>query len=214
MTKQEEESYIWFNNAVNKLRTKKEIENGDFTAQDRRAIKPGSMIMFQYRNPVLKNQPKKLKFYDENPVDFILDIRGNGMLALNLHYVPPPMRLIFIKFVLQLNKARIKQNKRFELDYTMVKEFIVRNGLQMMIKRYRVNRITKLEYVKPKDYKYIVSLPSEKFIIQDSNISKSDLYSMIRSQSTKTKSAKNVRFGRSTNVVNKRTSSSRTKSRK
>ena len=213
MTKAEEESYIWFNNAINKLRTKKEIENGDFTAQDRRAIKPGSMIMFQYRNPVGKGK-KSLQWYDENPVDFILDIRGNGMLALNLHYVSPPMRLIFIKFVLQLNKARIKQNKRFELDYPMVKEFIVRNGLQMMIKRYRVNRITKLEYVKPKDYKYIVSLPSEKFIIQDPNISKSDLYSMIRSQSTKTKSAKNVRFGRSTNAVNKRTSSSRTKSRK
>lgn len=214
MTKQEEESYFWFNNAINKLRTKKEIESGNFTAQDRRAIKPGSMIMFRYRNPVLKNQPKKLKFYDENPVDFILYIKGNQLLALNLHYVPPPMRLIFIKYVLQLNKARIKQNKRFELDYPMVKEFIIRNGLQMMIKRYRVNRITKLEYIKPKDYKYIVSLPSEKFIIQDSNISKADLYSMIRSQSTKTKSAKNVRFGRSTNALNKRTSSNRTKSRK
>lgn len=213
MTKQEEESYIWFNNAINKLRTKKEIESGNFTAQDRRAIKPGSMIMFQYKNPAGLGK-KSLKFFDQNPVDFILDIRGNGMLALNLHYVNPPMRLIFIKFVLQLNKARIKQNKRFELDYPMVKEFIVRNGLQMMIKRYRVNRITKLEYVKPKDYKYIVSLPSEKFIIQDPNISKADLYAMIRSQSTKTKSAKNVRFGRSTNSVNKRTSSSRTKSRK
>lgn len=213
MTKQEEESFIWFNNAVNKLRTKKEIESGDFTAQDRRAIKPGSMIMFQYKNPVGLGK-KSLKFFDQNPVDFILDIRGNGMLALNLHYVPPPMRLIFIKYVLQLNKARIKQNKRFELDYPMVKEFIIRNGLQMMIKRYRVNRITKLEYVKPADYKYIVSLPSEKFIIQDSNISKADLYAMIRSQSTKTKTAKNVRYGRSTNAVNKRTSSNRTKSRK
>lgn len=212
MNKLEEDSAKWFISVINKLKTKKEIEQGNFTASDRRAIKPGSCIAFAYKNPVGKGK-KSLKFYDENPVDFILNIRGNSMLALNMHYVPVPMRLIFIKFILQLNKSRIKQNKRLELDYSMVKEFIKRNNLDLMIHKYRINRITKLEYIKPEEYKYVVSLPSEKFIIQDKEISKADLYAMIRSN-TKTKTSKNVRFGRNTDAFHKRTTSKRTTLRK
>lgn len=211
MTESEKESYDWYKKIVDSYRLKKDVSTGDFKAQERRAIKEGSFISFAYKNPVGKDK-KSLRFYDEFPVDVILSIRGNSLLALNFHYIPPPMRFIVIKFILQLNKQRIKAGKRLLLEYQMIKEFIKRNGLELMIHRYRVNRITSLKYIKGSELKYIVSLPSERFIIQDKSITKSDLYSMIRNNKNKTKTAKNVRFGRSTSSANKRTTSTKTKS--
>ena len=75
----------------------------------------------------------------------------------------------------------------------------------MMIKRYKINRITNLKYIKSSELKYVINLPSEKFIIQDKSMSESDLYKMIRSRaSSTTKTAKNTRTGRKVQRSNTR----------
>jgi len=217
MTKVEQESYDWFQKQVNQYRLKKDLDT-DYNKMERRSISNSSMVSFSYKNPIGKTNkrltargtPKKpsLKFYDENPLDIILDIKGNDMWCINLHFIPRPFRETLYKMVVKLNKQRIKNDKRFVLSYQDIKEFLVRNSLQMSIKRYKINRITNLKYIKGSEVKYAMSLPSEKFIIQDSNMSEDDLYRMIRSGSSQVKKSKNIRTGRN---VNSRTSSSRTK---
>ena len=170
-------------------------EGKEYTKQERRSIQPGSFITFNYRNPVGKDQPKKLRFYDENPCDVILDLRGNDMLCINFHFIERVFRKSVIAFILKINAQRIKQDKRLELTYQEMKEYLHRNGLTHCIKRYKVNRITNLKYVKGTEIKHIVELPSEKFIVQDPDMTEEDLYKLIRSHAAQTKKAKNTRFG-------------------
>lgn len=194
MTAKEKESYEWFKKQVKQYQKKTDEE---YKKMQRRAILPGSFIMFKYKQPVGKGK-KWLKFYDESPVDVILNIKGNDMWCINFHYIPRVFRKTVIAFIIKLNKQRIKQDKRFELTYQQIKEFLSRNGLiKICIKRYKINRITNLQYIKGSDIKYIAELPSEKFIIQDPNMTEADLFKLILSHSSSTKSSKNTRFGRS-----------------
>jgi hypothetical protein len=194
MTKLQEESYKWFKKQISNYRSKKQKDE-EYKKMERRGIQKGSFISFNYKNPVGKGK-KSLRWFDENPVDVILDIRGNDMLCLNFHYCPRVFRKSVILFIIKMNKQRIAKDKRFELTYIEMKEYLKRNGLEMMIHRYKLNRITNLKYIKGSDIKYIVELPSEKFIIQDKSISEDDLYAMIRSHGSASKRSKNKRFGR------------------
>lgn len=198
MTKNEQLSYEWFQKQIKPYRLKKDKDK-EYKKQERRAIQAGSFITFNYKQPVGKGK-KSLRFYDENPVDVILNIRGNDLLALNFHYCPKAFRETVVKMILKLNKQRISKDKRLLITYQELKEFIKRNGLDLMIKRYKINRITNLKYIKGSEIQYIINLPSEKFIVQDSNMSESDLYNMIRSQSKSVKQSKNTRFGRKVNT--------------
>ena len=189
----QKESELWYKKQMKEYRRKNDPE---YVKMQRRAIRAGSFISFDYNNP--KTALSRLRFFDSHPVDVILDIRGNDMLCLNFHYAPKVFRKSIIAFIFKLNKLRIKNDKRFELEYKQMKEYITRNGLEMMIKRYKINRITNLKYIPTKDIKYIAELPSEKFVL-DGRMSEQELYAMIRSHGKKTKGAKNTRFGRNTN---------------
>ena len=186
------ESEKWFKKQIAPYRKK---DDPEYLKMQRRAIKPGSFITFSYNNP--STDLKILKFFDANPCDVILDIRGRHMLCLNFHYCPRVFRKSVIAYIFKINKLKIKNDKRFELEYAEMKEYIKRNGLELMIRKYLTNRITNLKYVKITDIKYIAELPSEKFVF-DANMSEEQLYAMIRSHGSKTKSAKNVRYGRKT----------------
>lgn len=186
------DSEEWFKKQISPYRYKKDKDK-EYTKMNRRSIKPGNFITFNYTNPV--TPLKKLKFYDASPVDVILDIKGNDLLALNFHYAPRVFRKSIIAFILKINAFRIKKDMRMNLEFQMMKEYIKRNGLEIMIKRYKVNRITNLKYVKPQDVKYIAELPSERFVF-DGSYSEDELQAIIRGHARKSKGAKNQRFGR------------------
>ena len=196
MNKEQEISYKWYKERINKYRTaKQKRDSEEYRKMERRAIKEGSFIMFNYKNPVGKDK-KTLRWFDENPVNVILRLSGNDMLCLNFHFSPRVFRKSILEFIFKLNKFAISKDKRFELTYQEMKEYLKRNGLELMIHRYKVNRITNLQYIKLSEVKYIAEIPSEKFIIQDKSITEEDLYNMIRSHSRQSKKAKNTRFGR------------------
>ena len=209
MNKEQEIAYEWYKKQTSQYRLKadKDIE---YKKMERRAITEGSFITFNYKFPKGKGK-KSLRFYDEYPMDVILRIQGNDMWCINFHYIERVFRKSVIAYILKINKMRIQNDKRLSLTYQEMKEYIIRNSLQLCIKRYKVNRITNLKYVKLSEVKYIAEVPSERFIVQDSSMTEADLYAMIRSHALTTKSSKNVRFGRSTKAVNSRTTSTRTK---
>ena len=187
-----DESYEWFKDQIKNLKTKK-TEDEEYLKMERRNIAPGSFIMFNYNNPKTKN----LKFWDKVPVDLIFRLQGNDMWCINLHYIPRAYRKTVILHVLKINKANIRADRRLQANWEILKEFIVRNGFELAIHRYKVNRITNLKYIKTSELKYVAELPLEKFAF-NGDMTEDDLYKMIYSHTKKTKSAKNVRFGRST----------------
>jgi hypothetical protein len=103
---------------------------------------------------------------------------------------------VVLKFIIKQNKSKIKQNKRFELDFLPLREFLKRNGLyNVCIKKYLTNRIAGLQYIKYSDWKHIVNLPLEKFVT-DSQYSRADIDKIIMGHALKTKTSKNTRYGR------------------
>lgn len=192
MTQKEKDSYEWFKKELKKVSSADAADTYD--KGNRRYIGTGSMVLFKYPNP--KTPMKQLKFFDSVPLPIIIDIQKGYLLGINLHWVPSKFREVILKFVIKQNTLRIKQNKRFDLDFQPLKEFLKRNGLyHICIKKYIVNRIVGLQYIKYTDWKNIASLPLEKFITSD-EYTKDDVDRLIYSHAAMTRKAKDVRFGR------------------
>ena len=192
LTLKQQESLDWWNEKLKKYQSKKFIPK-DYKKMNRRAIRAGSLVTFSYPNP--KTPLKILRAFDAQPLAFIFRI-GKNIHAINLHWTPRPMRKIILEYIIKINKHNVKNDKRFELSWEMLKQFLHRNGLADVItKQYIKGRIQKLEYIKPAEYKYIAELPSEKFIL-DGQFSEEDLQALIYRHIKKTKSVKNKRYGR------------------
>lgn len=194
MTRAEEESVKWWNKRI-KEQIKKNESPEDYVRMSRRKIGPGSMITFSYKNP--KTPLKYLKFFDVFPCVVLFSDSGRHFTGLNLHYAPRPFRKTILAMVIKLNKMNIKNDRRFQLSWEKIKEFVVRNGLKLLIRKYIKARMTNVDYVKGVEWKYAAELPSHKFVL-DGNMTEDQLWRLIYSQGKATKSAKNTRFGRST----------------
>lgn len=210
MNKLQQESYEWFKKLLKTTVGKEAGE--DYSKGDRRNINSGSMLFFKYPNP--KTPLNKLKMFDKYPLIILLRKSGRHFLGINSHWIPKPLKEPLLKMIIKLNSQRIKNDKTIQITYQEIKEFLVRNGLdKIAVKKYLINRIVGLQYIPYKEWKYQLMLPTEK-IITDSSVTAKDVEDLIRSALSQARQSKNVRYGRSTNAVNKRTSSSRTKSRK
>lgn len=190
----QQESEKWFRDLIKSTTNKKAGET--YSKGERRSIKPGNMVFFHYTNPKTFGEGKPLKSFDKYPLPIILDIRGNYMLAINTHWVPKPLKETLIKMVVKLNKQQIKKDKRLQLTYQEIKEFLHRTGLiHIALKKYLINRITGLKYIPYSDWKYQLHLPTYKFVRKD-GVTAQDVENMIRSAISKNKKSKNKRYGR------------------
>ena len=186
---QQKASEEWFRDLLKKSGNKK--ISGDYNKGERRKIAAGSMIFFSYPNP--KTDLKVLKFFDAQPLAIIFNIRANYIHAINLHWTPRPMREIIIKMVVKINQRNIKQDRRMELDWASIAEFLRKNGLAHVItKTYITKRMANVTYIPYSQWKYAASLPTEKFVM-DGSMSEDDLNRMIYSHAKATRSGKNQR---------------------
>ena len=187
----QKESEKWFRELIKKTSGKKAGEN--YTKGNRKALSAGNMLFYKYPNP--KTPLKYLKAFDMYPLIILLEKRGNDFFGINTHWIPKPLKETFLKLVITQNKQNIKKDKRLSIKYDQVKEFLHRTGLiRVAYKRYKVNRITGLQYIPYRDWKYQLHLPTEKFVTAK-GVSSSDVDQMIKSAISKTKKSKNVRFG-------------------
>lgn len=191
LTAREEESVQWFKEVVAKTVSKKVSENYD---KFRRRIKEGEMVTFKYPNP--KTPLKQLRWFDAHPLVILFNTKGKNLFGVNLHYMPKPARETFLKFVLKVNKAKLKSGNRFDLSWESIHEYLKRNGLaDLVVKQYIPARMQNVEYVRYDLWKHAVSLPSEQFVF-DGAYSHDDILAMQRRSAKATRGAKNVRFGR------------------
>jgi len=191
LSQDQQQSVLWFKDLLKK--TAKASAADSYTKGERKIIKPGSMLAFKYPNP--KTPLAQLRFFDANPLIIIFNIKGKYIYGLNLHWTARPMREILIKMIVKLNKANILNNKAFELNWPMIKEFLVRNGLESLItKTYITGRMQGVQFIPASQWKYASVLPTEKFVM-DGQYSEDDIQKMIRGQAVKTKASKNVRVG-------------------
>jgi len=121
----------------------------------------GKMYMYFY-DPKTK---KDLPYYDKFPLVFILEIYDDGFLGLNLHYLPPDLRLIlFEKLITLMSSKQYNDQTRLRVSYKIIKNIARFKFAQPCIKRYLTTHIrSKIKNVPAEDWEIALFLPVETF---------------------------------------------------
>lgn len=159
LTQEEKEAHIMMANLI-----KKPI---NFKTTD---FKPGNMLLFHYKAKYDKNP------YDATPLCFVLKRSASYILGLNFHWLPKPLRKLFVDAIFKNNKTNIKKNKPLEINYKIIKGLLMKFGAPAL-RLYIRHRISPKGVVVPHtDYFRAVDLRAEHFI----NISADQAWNLAR----------------------------------
>lgn len=127
----------------------------NFTAQD---FQVANMLFFRYDAKYKEN------VYDKTPLIFTLRKSRGYLLGLNLHWTPIPLRMVLVKYILQVNKQNIRNNAPLNISYAMLKPLIAKLNLGPVIRLYIFSRISRRGLkVPPEQWLSASKLKSESF---------------------------------------------------
>ncbi|UOL48750.1 DNA end protector protein [Pseudomonas phage Astolliot] len=127
---------------------------------------PGKMYTYVYDAKYKKTLP----YWDKFPLIIMLDVNAQYQLGLNLHYVPPKFRQIFLEKLLAsnpslLNQKTIGPRAKFKINWAAVKKY---PGADKMIKLYIRSRIKgKMVEISPTQWANTIYLPTQQFLDKD-----------------------------------------------
>lgn len=99
----ENKAVEWFKNAVKNIVSK--IPEGMVDVSTRKHPPIGEIALFKY-DPKWKDDDNVLPYYDVNPLVLMVKIEdGDNFFGINLHYIPPPIRVKIIKEMVKMKKA-------------------------------------------------------------------------------------------------------------
>lgn len=117
-----------------------------------------NMIFYRYM------AKDKMKPFDRTPMILTLSASSTHLLGLNLHWCPVPLRIAFLRQVLNLNLQHIRSGKPFIFNYKMAKPLIMRLNLKPIIKLYIIKRMsTKIVHIPPELWLTAGKLRAETF---------------------------------------------------
>ena len=160
-------SISWFKNNVSKLinnRSLRSINRRDLmkdTDYMTTKLEMGKMYLFNY-DPKHK---KTLPYYDTYPLTIPIERYKDGFLGLNLHYLPPKLRLILLEKLLELKTTKnITERTRIRATYALLSSSVKYKFMKPTIKRYLNNHV-RSPYIRinPDDWKIAIFLPYEGF---------------------------------------------------
>ena len=159
----------WMRNSIKALNELADISTEEKFIRDekrlmtKRAFKRvGQMFMFNYQ-PINKST---LSYYDTFPVIFILKIETDGILGINLHYLPPYLReRVFLNLLAFTSGGLESDNTRLILIYErLMKKPKFRHYLKPCIKKYLYKRIDSyILRIPPEDWYIAAFLPVSRF---------------------------------------------------
>lgn len=106
-----------------------------------------------------------LPYYDKFPVVILLQVDTTGFLALNLHYLPPKYRLVFLYKLLPFaTKDKDNSIKKLNVTYELLQAASQLKEFKPCLKRYLFGHVKSKLYKIPSDEWEMVSLlPSNSF---------------------------------------------------
>lgn len=154
-------SLSWFKNEIKNLQSADLAR--DITKLKRKApFEVGGLYHFFY-DPLLK---KKLPYYDNFPLVIPLSKGSDGFTGLNLHYLPPMQRAIFldklIDFDFETNKD---EQRRMKVSYDILSATRSLKEFKPCMKYYLNSQIrSKIIPIKTSEWETAVFLPTAIFI--------------------------------------------------
>ena len=139
LTARSKEAENWFKKNVKKLG-----KLGPNVLKDDRLtkvspVRPGDMVMYTY-NPKLK---QVLPYYDTFPLTIVVSKAPGGFFGLNLHYLPPKIRAIFLdKLDDVVNNQKFDKTTRFKVTYKMLAATAKYKYFKPCFKHYLTKHVT------------------------------------------------------------------------
>ena len=126
---------------------------------------PGKMFMFWYEPKLSQTLP----YYDRFPLIIMLDATRDGMLGLNLHYLPINLRRKFFFGLLnRVNNKRYDDSTYIKVTYDYLKAARTAKEFRPCIKRYLTTNIRgKIAYVPANEWEVAIHLPTAAFVKED-----------------------------------------------
>jgi len=126
-------SVKWLTNKIAKL--------GDRSKSDR--PRAGDMFLYVYD----AKYKDTLEFWDANPLIIMLSSAKGGWYGLNLHYLPPKLREVFLEELLKADRQTVTQRARDARRATILGRASKTKFFAPMIKRYLFSQ-TKSKFVR------------------------------------------------------------------
>lgn len=122
---------------------------------------PGYMYHFTY-DPKTK---ETLPFYDTFPLILAVAPAPGGFYGVNLHYLPPLTRALFLDKLMDIaNKTEFDEKTRFRLNYNLLSSSRRFKEFAPCFKHYLTTNITsRLMMVPSQEWETAIFLPTEKF---------------------------------------------------
>jgi len=119
----------------------------------------------------------KTEKWDATPLAFVLRVTKTHVLALNFHWMPIPLRKIFLKQMFKLNKNNIKENKPLEYTWKHAKKLLNNTTYEPVIRLYIRKRMSKRCVVIPNEHiNQIILTKTETFL----GVSADELYKLAK----------------------------------
>lgn len=150
----------WFRTKVRDTRVNRQKL---MAAADRLEARPqiGSMYCYAY-DPKWK---KKLEYYDEFPLIFVVEPSPGGFIGINLHYVSPRNRIVLMDSLTKISTDKNYNKKtKLALSYNILKGLSKYNMIKPCLKRYLYGQV-KSNFVKidANEWDIAIFLPVQKF---------------------------------------------------
>lgn len=158
-------SIEWYRKKIGSLTNKPSSQELIQKGNQKTMIIPGNLYFYFY-DPKLKDDVKKLPYYDKFPLVVVLKRDRTGFLGLNLHYLPPRMRGIFLGQLYDYrSNSKLNESTRLSLTYDMLKSIAELKMFKPCIKKYLYNHVqTNFARVNSSDWITAVFLPVAKFV--------------------------------------------------
>lgn len=157
-------SQRWFADQIRKVYGNGRIEQNKMFEAEKGKVKNnfvvGNMIFFSY-DPKTK---EKLPYWDKFPLVFPFDRGEDSFIGLNLHYLPPALRLALMWRLMTMRNASNKNDDRLRMSWTVLKNFNRFPGAELCVKRYLFNHVRSRYIVIPQEsWITAAMLPADNF---------------------------------------------------
>lgn len=157
-----DQSRNWFSRQVKQLGTVNRNKLMRDDALDPTANpKIGDMIMYFY-DPKMKNE---LPYYDKFPLTILVQPTKGGFQGLNLHYLSPKVRALFLDRLMDLAPKNVTDSTRLaRLRYNTIKGANKYKEFRPCFKQYLMSQVkSRIVRVPMTDWEIAVFMPTQQF---------------------------------------------------
>ena len=153
----------WMNEKIKEIRRPVAVANAIAKEKDRRTsvVRLGMMYCYYYDAKTKDDLP----YWDRFPMIIVLEKYSDGFLGLNLHYLPPKFRVVFLKKLMkyaQLNDEN--EIHRIRATYDILNATRRMAEFKPCLKRYLYGNIrSRILTIKPNEWDVATMLPLQQF---------------------------------------------------